>query len=155
MWRDYPWYIETSYDHDDRSVTYDVVENYVCVLCKERKRVVLQHGRGCGLSFNEARDLVTSIAAEFASHLESKAIVEDMIHDDMLVDRERLKIWEKLNERSGKQIAAAISQEQGEAVIADGQGSITSKNDRVAESDKSAQKSAGRVSLRAGSVIRE
>lgn len=98
-WKDFPWYTIESYDYSSRVVCFSVYEPYVCIYCKERKDVCLEkHKRFVGSRLNADKYIIKR-KEELGSNWKPRAIVEDMINDFQLVDREHLKIAEAL--RSG------------------------------------------------------
>lgn len=92
-WQDFPWYVNGVYDERKHTQETVVIEPYVCVHCGERKDVVLYHNTRSATSFDEASKIYNKICDEYAGHIENRAIVEDMISDMQLVDRDYLKYW--------------------------------------------------------------
>lgn len=101
-YKDFPWYITATYnelsvDPNYNSFTWRVIEPYVCIYCKERKNKELDGGTRAGLTRNEAYKLLDRICDKYKDYLKPQAIVEDMINDFQLVDRQALYFYEQLN----------------------------------------------------------
>ena len=96
---DFPWYLEVSTERDmqyygDRyKCSISIIEPYVCIFCKHRKDVVLDKYFAKGLTANEYNAKLNAIQQTFGDHLRNRAVVEDMINDMQLVDREYLKYY--------------------------------------------------------------
>ena len=91
-WRDFPWYIDSTYYTNGVQVA-EVVEPYVCIHCKKRKDVTLDSYRWEHLkNYNQGCDLVSSVEETYSGKIKPRAEVEDMINDFQLVDREYLEI---------------------------------------------------------------
>ena len=95
-WKDFPWYYEATYYSDHRKLEAKLVEPYVCIHCKERKNISLRTYSSVDVSYNEAKKFIDEWERKYSDHIEDRAIVEDMIHDMQLVDREYLAIVESL-----------------------------------------------------------
>lgn len=92
QWKDFPWYINADYDSFSRTVELKIYEPYVCIRCKKRKDVLLDAYTRCGLSYDEANKAVNNRIEDYEDHIQPKAVVEDMVHDEQLVDRQALNI---------------------------------------------------------------
>lgn len=102
-WQDFPWYVQAIYYEDTRRFDLKLIEPYVCVHCKERKDVVLHHVERQGYSWDDAEQLLAECDEKYGEHCEARPIVEDMIHDMQLVDRQYLEILKSLYpEKFGK-----------------------------------------------------
>ena len=95
-WRDFPWYMEEKYSIPCGNLHIRILEPYVCVHCKERKDVVLLDEEYRGMSGKDIERKITAYHQQFAHRLQPRPIVEDMIHDMQLVDREYLDILYRL-----------------------------------------------------------
>lgn len=95
-WKDFPWYYEATYYKDTYRLEAKLIEPYVCIHCKERKNVTLKEHQRVNLSYDEANELIDEWREKYKNYMEDRAIVEDMIHDMQLVDREYLAIVESL-----------------------------------------------------------
>lgn len=98
IWKDFPWYVNTSASRVDFgwNVKISVYEPYVCVLCKERKDVLLVEGVALGYTVQEAEREVKERLEEFKDKIAPRAVIEDEINDMILVDRQKLEIYENL-----------------------------------------------------------
>lgn len=102
LWKDFPWIIkaECSRSNTDEDVlTVLIEEPYVCARCKERKMVELERYvlRKASISKDEVENTIAALKKKYVGHWKEKAIVEDMIADFQLVDRQALAILEYLN----------------------------------------------------------
>ena len=105
-WRDFPWYIQATYFAGTRRFELKIIEPYVCVHCKERKDVVLHHVERDGYSWNDAEKLLAECWEKYGEHCQDRPIVEDMINDMQLVDRQYLEILKSLHpEKFGELIS--------------------------------------------------
>ena len=95
-WKDFPWYYEATYYSDSHRLEAKLIEPYVCIHCKERKNVVLKEHARVNISYDDANDVIEEWREKYKDHMEDRAIIEDMIHDTQLVDREYLAIVESL-----------------------------------------------------------
>jgi hypothetical protein len=91
-WRDFPAYIE----YDNYSVS--IYEPYVCIYCGERKNVRLEHivWKG-GVKPKELQEEIKRMEEQYKDLIKPGAIVEDMVNDAILVDRETLKYWDQIH----------------------------------------------------------
>ena len=94
-WKDFPWYYEAAYYQNYNQFKASIIEPYVCIHCKERKNVVLRdHHASC--SFDEAKETIDFWQEKYKDKMLDSVLVEDMIADMQLVDREYLAIAEAL-----------------------------------------------------------
>lgn len=89
-YRDFPWYIESSYDNDYYCYIIYVKEPYVCVWCGERQDKVLQRIERTG-SMEDCIKAIEALKKEYKGYIMRRAIIEDMINDMRLVDRDYLR----------------------------------------------------------------
>lgn len=94
-WMDFPWYYEAKYTKDTKFFRAKIIEPYVCIHCKERKNIVLKEISNY-ISIKDANDILESWKKTYKDKMQDKAIVEDMINDMQLVDREYLAIAHSL-----------------------------------------------------------
>lgn len=105
-WQDFPWYIQATYFAGTRRFELKIVEPYVCIHCKERKDIVLHCVERDGYSWNDAEKLLEECWEKYGEHCQDRPIVEDMIHDMQMVDRQYLEILQSLHpEKFGKLIS--------------------------------------------------
>lgn len=95
-YRDFPWYVEGSYDNDYYHYKIYVKEPYVCVWCGDRKDKVLQHIERTGSKEDCLKEL-EALKKEYKSYVMRRAIIEDMINDMQLVDRDYLRALAVVN----------------------------------------------------------
>lgn len=93
-YKDFPWYITYYMDKARILPTYtiDITEPYVCLICKERVNKNLMHI--VGVDPNDLDKELNELNNKYASNLESKAIVEDMVNDCQLVDKSFVESYE-------------------------------------------------------------
>lgn len=99
LWQDFPWIMEDSYD---RNRTYEshieIIEPYVCRICHEIKNVKIgSFYESCKRTEHDEKK--KRISEEYANYLKPVPIVNDMIQDAILVDREKLQIWNNLKNK--------------------------------------------------------
>lgn len=95
-WQDFPWYCEFSWGGGEFEVK--IIEPYVCIYCKKRQNVELLYNHYLGITEAERLKKIREIKEDFKDRLQPKPIVEDMIHDFQLVDRQWLEIAKALRE---------------------------------------------------------
>lgn len=97
IYQDFPWIIEDKYD--PRNPQYksciEIYEPYVCRVCHKTKMVKLQSYYE-NIKRAEHDEKVKQLEKQFATQLKPAPIVYDMINDMILVDKEKLKAWEKV-----------------------------------------------------------
>ena len=96
-WQDFPWYMQATYYEDTRKFEIKLIESYVCVHCKERKDVILHHLVRDNYSWDDAEKLVDDCWEKYGKYCKDRPIIEDMIHDMQLVDRQYLEILKNLH----------------------------------------------------------
>lgn len=93
--KDYSWYLV--YRANDRGIfSYKMVEPYLCLKCKQRKDVCLEEGERFFKDIDEYNKILESFRKKYPQ-LKDRAEIEDEINDDMMVDREYLRVVEILN----------------------------------------------------------
>lgn len=95
-WKDFPWYVESTYYTDARKLYYTITKSYVCIHCKERRDEMLADRRVEGVSPDEAETIITDLRIEFADKIAEQPLVEEMILDMQLVDRKALEIAKQI-----------------------------------------------------------
>lgn len=95
-WKDFPWFYKAVYQLQEHKLYFKVIEPFVCIHCKKRMDKVLFENNSYYKTYDEANDYVNNFKKEYADHMEKEVIVEDMIADMQLVDREYLVIAESL-----------------------------------------------------------
>lgn len=109
-WKDFPWYYEGVYYSDTHKLDAKIIEPYVCIHCKKRKDIVLKNHQRIDISYDEANEFIEQWIEKYKDHMEDRAIVEDMIHDMQLVDREYLAIAESLTHPSSNDLETEMQQ---------------------------------------------
>ena len=101
-WKDFPPYLEYSYNYGNTCYI-KIIESYVCICCKKRVDEVI--GNRTVISYSEAKFFkeVARMKNEYKELLKPRAIVEDMIHDAIYVDKEKLAAWERLHGQGEKE----------------------------------------------------
>lgn len=89
-YRDFPWYIKGIYDVNYHEYEIYIKEPYVCVWCGERQDKVLQHIERRGTE-EDCQNDIEIFEKEYEGYIMSRAIIEDMINDMQLVDRDYLR----------------------------------------------------------------
>lgn len=95
-WKDFPWYIESTYYFQSRKLNCLIIKPYVCIHCKERRNETLYDTVRCSLSSEDADVVIEELKNEYGDKLVQKARVEEQIRDMQLVDREALKIAQQI-----------------------------------------------------------
>ena len=95
-YKDFPWFYEARYNTSTRELTFKVWEPFVCIHCKERINRLLYERNSHYKSYEEADNYVTQFREKYADRMEEEVVVEDMIADMQLVDRDYLLIAETL-----------------------------------------------------------
>lgn len=83
--KDMPWYMDVTYNGTLRTAGYTIIEPYICVVCGERKNVVLERANYSDISVNERRKIFSDVRHRYKEFLKPRAIVEDMINNILLV----------------------------------------------------------------------
>ena len=94
-WKDFPWYVDAEYFSGADRFEFRVYEPYVCIYCKERQDKLIFEFIS-SISKKEADKYIEDFEEKYDEHLEDRVIIEDMITDMQLVDREYLNIYESL-----------------------------------------------------------
>lgn len=96
-WKDFPWYMSGKYYYETRYATLQIIEPYVCIHCKERKDVVLHTITRANYSQDDVKAFLDTMNELYGEYCKPRPIVEDMINDMQLVDREYLKFAELIH----------------------------------------------------------
>lgn len=89
-YQDFPWYVESTYYMNSNTWVARIFEPYVCVHCKHRKNVLLQELTRIG-DLEKTDKWLADLMTEYSEHIQPRPIVEDMIADMQLVDRQWLE----------------------------------------------------------------
>lgn len=96
IWKPFPWYEIYDYDDDEYLLKIAIYKPYVCIHCKERKDELLQTATAKCYSYASVKECNEKYISRFADKLLPVAVVEEMVADMKLVDREKLRIAEQL-----------------------------------------------------------
>ena len=89
-WRDFPWYITSTYNTSNHYYHVEVIEPYVCVWCGKRQDKTLQHIEHTG-SQKECISVIEALNDTYKDHIRARAFIENDIADMQLVDRDYLR----------------------------------------------------------------
>jgi hypothetical protein len=95
-YKDFPWFYKARYNTSTKELIFKVWEPFVCIHCKERINRLLYERNSHYKTYEEADDYVTQFREKYADRMEEEVVVEDMIADMQLVDRDYLLIAETL-----------------------------------------------------------
>lgn len=109
-WQDFPWYIQATYFAPYRRFDLKIIEPYVCVHCKERKDIVLHHVERDNYSWDESENLLDECWEKYGEHCKDRPIIEDMINDMQLVDRQYLEILKSLHPEKFGQLISDVKE---------------------------------------------
>ena len=92
-WKDFPWFDVYGQDSVTGNYFFRIMEPYVCIKCKERRDKMLMQITSNSM---EERDMMLAeYKKKYKDKLLDMAEVEDMVQDEILVDREYLKLLEQ------------------------------------------------------------
>lgn len=96
--KDFPWYMTSSWNEKGKfELVLKLMEPYVCVHCGERKDIQLVTTTINNIKLNQVKDAEKEFLQEFGNgEVRPISVVEDMIHDAIFVDREKLSIVNKI-----------------------------------------------------------
>ena len=96
-WKDFPWYWHGEWTgRGVNLLQFSVYEPYVCIHCKERQDKKIFERNSFYPNRDEAQAWVDDFIERHKKYFESRVIIEDMIADMQLVDREYLEIYASL-----------------------------------------------------------
>lgn len=98
QWFDFDWYMESdwhSYQNSSRGeFTIEIIEPYVCCLCKKREDHVLHKVRMYNVTEEDFKTTRAELKEEYKNYITSRAIVEDKIRDmQKNIDHEFMKLF--------------------------------------------------------------
>ena len=96
-WRDFPPVLEFSWSGKAEKSTIEIIETYVCTCCHQRQEKKLLSRAYTGYDQDYFFDQVREYKKEYKDLIKPEAVVEDMIQDAIMVDRQKLKFWDKLH----------------------------------------------------------
>lgn len=92
-WKDFPWFDVYGRDSLTEQYFFKIMEPYVCIKCKERQDKMLM--RFASDSAEERDRMLEECKKKYKGKLLDMPEVEDMVQDEILVDREYLKLLEQ------------------------------------------------------------
>lgn len=99
-WKDFPWYPVYGQDRSTWKYYFRIYEPYVCIKCKERQDKLLLSVTTDSL---EERDrALREYKQKYKDKMLDLVEVEDMVQDEILVDREYLKLLEQFENPSDR-----------------------------------------------------
>ena len=108
-WKDFPWYVTYSYTpnwagSNFGKLTINILEPYVCAHCHKRMDVSLEKYTLDNIRYLDVKELIKKQISKYKDKILPIAMVEDMIHDFIYVDYEKLDILEKIRTPEKKEI---------------------------------------------------
>ena len=95
-WKDFDWYMYSSYNKYYQNLHIEIIEPYVCVWCKERENKVLFSNDFDIKSYGAALQKADEIHDLYKDKIKPRAIVEDQIADmQHSIDHDYLRIVAK------------------------------------------------------------
>ena len=96
MWRDFPPYITYSFKNGGSSMI-KILEPYVCTFCNEVRKEILENWSFEGYEKKEFFEEYHRLQRKYKDILQPEIVVMDMVHDAILVDRQKLMFWDQLH----------------------------------------------------------
>ena len=118
LWKDFPWYFKSVYNQGfyggNNNLSIKIYEPYVCARCKERKDILLEDFsfNDTNLTYEKALKKVEHFEEKYKGHWAERAIVEDMIFDFQMVDRQALE-WLGYLKKFGQEDGTKLVLERG------------------------------------------
>jgi len=101
-YKDFPWFTCTKKYYSpngDSGYEVRIVEPYVCIHCGNRVDKILSSYGGFTYK-TDADKAADKLALQYSDYIKDKCIVEDMVNDLVLVDKQYLKYYEMV--KNGK-----------------------------------------------------
>ena len=96
-WRDFPPYLEFSWNGKSQESFITIKECYICTCCHKLQEKSLLSRSYKGYSEDHFFNQIKEYKEEYKDLLKPEAVVKDMIQDAIMVDRQRLKYWDSLH----------------------------------------------------------
>lgn len=96
-WRDFPPFLTYSWQGETGESYIKIHEYYVCTCCHKREAKTLLSRTYRGYKQDYFFDAIKELKKEYKDILKPEAIVEDMVNDAIMVDRQKLKFWDQLH----------------------------------------------------------
>lgn len=136
IFKDLPWYMEMSYNGQEKTASYKIVEPYICITCGERKDIVLEKSDWSNISATERDKEYAAVQKRYKKYLKPRAIVEDMINNIILVkDAKRLEMIEEMRGLPHKNCGTSAEMNRNEDAENDIGSLIIPKEDKINEMD--------------------
>ena len=97
MWRDFPPYLIFSWNGMKESSTIYIKEPYVCTLCHKMELKDLEGRSYRDFTYEEFLEQVQYFKKMYKDILKPQAVVMDMVNDAIMVDRQKLQMWDQLH----------------------------------------------------------
>ena len=97
IYRDFPPFLKYSWNGKSDYSTISIQEYYICTRCKNRQTMTLLSRSYKGYDQDYFFDQIKELKKEYKEILKPEAIVEDMVNDTIMVDRQKLKFWDQLH----------------------------------------------------------
>lgn len=92
-WKDFPWYDVYGFDRSTGKYFFMIMEPYVCIKCKKRQDKQLL--KITTDSLEERNRTLSEYKQKYKDKMLDLVEVEDMVQNEILVDREYLKLLEQ------------------------------------------------------------
>lgn len=96
-YRDFPPYMTYRWNGERQQGDIFIKEKYVCIYCHNVETKILGEWNYTNYKHEDFDKEVERITKTYAEILKPRVIVEDMINDAIMVDRQKLAIWDKLH----------------------------------------------------------
>ena len=98
VFKDMPWYMNTSYNGPNKTAEYEIIEPYICISgCGKRIDKVLEHNSWSNIDEDTREKYYARIRKRYKQYIKPRAVVEDMINNILLVkDPEYLDMVETM-----------------------------------------------------------
>lgn len=96
-WRDFPPFLVFAWRGKNNESTIQIKEYYVCTCCHKKETKLLLSRTYQGYDQDYFYSQINELKEEYKEILKPEAIVEDMVNDAIMVDRQKLKFWDSLH----------------------------------------------------------
>ena len=102
-YKDFPPFIEYSFGGRGYQSHIDIIESYVCTCCGKRINKTLGHYEFISYSVEKFDKELRHFEDQYRDFITPRPVVEDMIQDTIMVDKEKLAAWERLHGQGEKE----------------------------------------------------
>lgn len=102
-YKDFPPYIEYAYGGKGYTSRFQIIESYVCTCCGKRVNKTLDNYEFISYSIEKFDRELHHYEDKYKDFVTPRPIVEDMIQDIIMVDKEKLAAWERLHGQGEKE----------------------------------------------------